>query len=131
MDRRNEDLRIYSGIAAIREIVETETLKCLEKLRSSVRPELASRTEHPRLDPHRNEFATEKNGGLNMIHTTGSNAHLRKLARVTGSLAPLEESSAFPDEDQFYKYFDMQAIPPDLCDAAGTVGSPMSHRPAG
>jgi len=56
--RSNEDLRIYSGIgdamsAAIQEIVETGTLKSLEKLRSSVSPELASLTEHPRLDPQR------------------------------------------------------------------------------
>ena len=56
--RSNEDLRIYAGIGeaisgAIREIVETGTLRTLEKLRSSVSPELASLTAHPRLDPRR------------------------------------------------------------------------------
>lgn len=56
--RSNEDLRIYAGIgeaisAAIREIVETGTLRTLEKLRASVSPELASLTDHPRLDPRR------------------------------------------------------------------------------
>jgi DNA polymerase (family X) len=56
--RNNEDLRVYSGIgdamsAAIREIVETGTLRSLEKLRSSVSPELASLSQHPRLDPRR------------------------------------------------------------------------------
>jgi DNA polymerase (family 10) len=249
--RSNEDLRIYSGIgdamsAAIREIVETGTLKSLEKLRSSVSPELASLSEHPRLDPRRVlriykklkissiesltaalasgeleqvfgarmaqhvrlglvetetillyhahpiaeaikkfllktagaeraeavgeyrrlvetinrfdflvqtpdfdslveamkryggrtpllessatiatytlssgpllciELATEKHWGPSMIRTTGSNAHLHKLARVTGSFASLEKSRAFPDEDEFYKHFGMQTIPPEL-----------------
>ena len=56
--RGNEDLRVYGGIgdaisAAIHEIVETGTLRSLEKLRSSVSPELASLTEYPRLDPKR------------------------------------------------------------------------------
>jgi len=56
--RNNEDLRIYAGIGeaisgAIREIVETGTLKTLEKLRSSVSPELASLIDYPRLDPRR------------------------------------------------------------------------------
>lgn len=56
--RSNEDLRVYAGIGeaisgAIREIVETGSLKTLEKLRSNVSPELASVTEHPRLDPKR------------------------------------------------------------------------------
>lgn len=249
--RSNEDLRIYSGIgdamsAAIREVVETGTLKSLEKLRSNVSPELASLTEHPRLDPHRVlriykklkissiesltaaleigelervfgarmaqhvrlglvetetillyhahpiaeairnfllkkagaerveavgeyrrlvetisrfdflvqtpnfdllveamkryggrtpliesnattatytlssgpflciELATEKQWGLSMIRTTGSSAHLRKLVRFTGSLGSLATSQAFPDEDQFYKHFGMQTIPPEF-----------------
>jgi DNA polymerase (family 10) len=56
--RSNEDLRVYAGIGeaisgAIREIVETGSLKTLEKLSSSVSPELASLTEYPRLDPKR------------------------------------------------------------------------------
>ena len=56
--RSNADLRIYSGIgdaisAAIREIVETGSLKSLEKLRSSATPELVELSAHPRLDPRR------------------------------------------------------------------------------
>ncbi len=56
--RSNEDLRVYSGIGeaisgAIREIVETGSLRTLEELRSSVSPEVATLTDHPRLDPQR------------------------------------------------------------------------------
>lgn len=56
--RSNADLRVYAGIGeaingAIREIVETGTLKTLEKLRSSASPELVSLIGHPRLDPQR------------------------------------------------------------------------------
>lgn len=56
--RSNEDLRVYAGIGeaisgAIREIVETGSLQTLEKLRSSVSPEVASLADHPRLDPKR------------------------------------------------------------------------------
>lgn len=56
--RSNENLRVYAGIgdaigAAIQEIVETGTLKSLEKLRAGVSPELAALTDYPRLDPRR------------------------------------------------------------------------------
>jgi DNA polymerase (family 10) len=56
--RGNADLRVYAGIgealsAAIREIVETGTLKSLEKLRSTASPELVELSAHPRLDPQR------------------------------------------------------------------------------
>src|SRR6185437_743817 len=56
--RSNADLRVYAGIgdaisAAIREIVETGTLKSLERLRSSATPELIELSAHPRLDPRR------------------------------------------------------------------------------
>jgi DNA polymerase (family X) len=56
--RCNEDLRVYVGIGeaisgAIREIVETGTLKSLEKLRATVSPELVSLSAYPRLDPRR------------------------------------------------------------------------------
>ena len=56
--RSNADLRVYAGIgeaisAALREIVETGTLKTLEKLRSTVNPELLELSAHPRLDPRR------------------------------------------------------------------------------
>ncbi len=251
MVRSNEDLRVYSGIgdamsAAIREIVETGTLKSLDKLKASVSPELASLTDHPRLDPQRvlriykklkiskiealqaalesgelerifgarmaqhvrlglvetetillyhanaiaeaiRRYLLKKAGakraevvgdyrrrvetisrfdflvqapdfpglieamkhyggrtpllessaahavyalssgpllclqlsdpehwGLNMIRTTGSAAHLHKLARVTGSLKSSQEGSSFADEDKFYTHFKMQVIPPEL-----------------
>jgi DNA polymerase (family 10) len=56
--RCNEDLRVYAGIGeaisgAIREIVETGTLKSLERLRSTVSPELVGLSNYPRLDPRR------------------------------------------------------------------------------
>ena len=56
--RSNADLRIYAGIGdaisgAVREIVETGTLKSLEKLRSNATPELVELSAHPRLDPRR------------------------------------------------------------------------------
>ncbi|HEV2136113.1 MAG TPA: PHP domain-containing protein [Terracidiphilus sp.] len=56
--RNNADLRVYAGIgeaisAAIREIVETGTLKTLEKLRAGASPELVELSAHPRLDPQR------------------------------------------------------------------------------
>lgn len=58
MVRNSADLRIYAGIGeaisgAIREIVETGTLKTLEKLRSNSSPELVELSAHPRLDPKR------------------------------------------------------------------------------
>jgi DNA polymerase (family 10) len=258
MVRNDEDLRVYSGIgeamsAAIREIVETGTLKSLEKLKASVSPELASLTDHPRLDPRRVlriykklkiasvdalraalhsgelerilgsrmaqhvrlglvetetillyhahaiaeairkyllkkagakraeavgdyrrcvetisrfdflvetpdftaviesmkqyggrtpllessavdavyalssgpllclELSDSEHWGLNMIRTTGSGAHLRKLARVTGSLKSLETSS-FPEEETFYTRFEMQAISPELREGNDEVG---------
>ncbi|HEX5233965.1 MAG TPA: PHP domain-containing protein [Silvibacterium sp.] len=56
--RSNSDLRVYSGIgpaisAAIREIIETGTLKSLEQLRSGASPELVELSAYPRLDPRR------------------------------------------------------------------------------
>ena len=56
--RSNGDLRVYPGIGeaisgAIREIVETGSLKSLEKLRSTATPELVELSEYPRLDPTR------------------------------------------------------------------------------
>jgi DNA polymerase (family 10) len=56
-----------------------------------------------------------------MIRTTGSGAHLRKLARVTGSLKSLEASS-FPEEEKFYTRFEMQAISPELREGNDEIG---------
>ncbi len=249
--RSNADLRVYGGIgeaisAAIREIVETGTLKSLDKLRSSASPELVGLSAHPRLDPQRvfriykklcistvealrsaldsgliertfgsrmalhvrhglvdtsvillyhahplcksiEEFllnkagaervqvagdyrrrveivgrldflihvhdfgkvveamksyggrtslvelrattasyslpsgpllclerVQKKNWGLALIRNTGSAAHLRKLSRITGSLAALENATSFSSEEAFYERFGMQYIPPEL-----------------
>jgi DNA polymerase (family X) len=256
--RSNADLRIYSGIgdaisAAIREIVETGSLKSLEKLRSSATPELVELSAHPRLDPRRVlriykklgistikelNFALENgqierifgvrmaqhvryglteiesillyhahslresiekfllgpcgaeraeavgdyrrrveiigrldflvqtrnfNGvveamqryggglplvestattsayslpsgpllclqrgdkkawGLGMIRTTGSDTHLRKLSRVTGSLSAIERGRKFQTEEEFYSHFEMQFIPPELREGLNEV----------
>ena len=56
--RIGSDLTEYAGIgqaisSALREIVLTGTLGKLEKLRSQASPELASISDHPRLDPRR------------------------------------------------------------------------------
>jgi DNA polymerase (family 10) len=56
--RDDEDLTRFPGFGkgfagAIREIVSTGALGSLDKLRSEVSPELASISEHPRLDPKR------------------------------------------------------------------------------
>ena len=56
--RSDADLRVYSGIGdaisgAIREIVQTGTLRSLEKLRSGASSELVELSAHPRLDPTR------------------------------------------------------------------------------
>lgn len=256
--RSNEDLRMYAGIGeaisgAIREIVETGSLRTLEKLRSSVSPELASLTDHPRLDPKRVlriykklkisgieelrsaleagelerifgvrmaqhvrmglvetetvllyhahtvvdavrkflltkagadqvevvgdyrrnvevisridvlvltkcfsevveamkrfggrtplleataetamyalsggpllciESGSKKNWGTDLIYGTGSASHLRKLSRVTGSLASLHESAAFATEAAFYEHFGLQFIPPELREGLNEV----------
>lgn len=57
---------------------------------------------------------TNKNWGLASIRSTGSIAHLRKLVRVTGSLTELDRKKSFESEDQFYRSFRMQFIPPEL-----------------
>jgi DNA polymerase (family 10) len=56
--RDGSDLTEYTGIGqaisgAIREIVLTGKLRKLEKLRSQASPELASMSDHPRLEPKR------------------------------------------------------------------------------
>jgi DNA polymerase (family 10) len=60
------------------------------------------------------ERCTKRNWGLALIRGTGSAAHLRKLSRVTGSLTSLESGPSLPNEEAFYKCFDMQFIPPEL-----------------
>jgi DNA polymerase (family X) len=59
------------------------------------------------------EHAATKDWGCALIRNTGSSAHLRKLGRVTGSLAA-GSSGSFPSEEAFYGHFGMQFIPPEL-----------------
>jgi DNA polymerase (family 10) len=52
--------------------------------------------------------------GTALIRATGSAVHLRKLTRITGSLAALEGAGSFASEEAFYQHFDMQFIPPEV-----------------
>lgn len=60
------------------------------------------------------ELAQKKNWGLSMIRGTGSVAHLRKLTRITGRLSDFDSAGSFASEEDFYKRFSMQFIPPEL-----------------
>src|SRR5579859_2481591 len=51
------------------------------------------------------EAATRKNWGLSLVLCTGNQAHLRKLAAVTGSLTALEAKGPFPTEEALYSKF--------------------------
>lgn len=58
--------------------------------------------------------ASPDNWGLSMIECTGSKAHLRKLAAVTGSLKSLKVKGPFPEEADFYRKFGLTFIEPEL-----------------
>lgn len=58
------------------------------------------------------QLAGKKDWGLQMVVGTGSPAHLKKLADVTGSLRGQQPS--FPTEQAFYKKFGLQYIEPEL-----------------
>ena len=60
------------------------------------------------------DAATRKNWGLSLVRCTGSQAHLRKLAAVTGSLAALEAKGPFPTEVALYREFGLSFIEPEL-----------------
>lgn len=59
-------------------------------------------------------LAENKTWGLSLIRHTGSKAHLRKLAAVTGSLSALRKTVALSSEESFYQHFDLEFIPPEL-----------------
>ena len=59
------------------------------------------------------QLAGTKNWGLQMVACTGSEAHLNKLAAVTGKLRGLREAP-FPTEQVFYRTFGLQFIEPEL-----------------
>jgi DNA polymerase (family X) len=52
--------------------------------------------------------------GLSLVRGTGSAAHLRKLTRVTGSLSGAGKARSFPSEEDLYRHFRMEFIPPEL-----------------
>ena len=60
------------------------------------------------------KLAAPGNWGLSMIECTGSKAHLRKLAAVTGSLKSLKVKGPFPEEADFYRKFGLAFIEPEL-----------------
>ncbi len=60
------------------------------------------------------DAATRKNWGLSLVRCTGSQAHLRKLAVVTGSLPALEAKGPFPTEQSLYSKFGLSFIEPEL-----------------
>jgi DNA polymerase (family 10) len=65
----------------------------------------------PRL---RINLADTGNWGLSLIQNTGSKAHMRKLAAVTGNLTSIEANSSFATEQCFYDRFKMAFIDPVL-----------------
>ena len=54
------------------------------------------------------------NWGISLIQSTGSQAHLKKLAAVTGDLTSIEANSSFATEQCFYDRFKMAFIDPVL-----------------
>lgn len=86
--RSNADLRIYGGIGeaisgAIREIVETGSLRTLEKLRSNSSPELVELSAHPRLDPRR-VLRVYKKLGINSVAALSSALESGQIEQVFG-----------------------------------------------
>ena len=60
------------------------------------------------------DAASRKNWGLSLLRCTGSKAHLRKLAAVTGSMAAVEKKGPFPTEEALYSKFGLSFIEPEL-----------------
>jgi DNA polymerase (family X) len=60
------------------------------------------------------DAASSKNWGLSLVRCTGSQAHLRKLAAVTGTLPALEAKGPFPSEEALYRKFGLSFIEPEL-----------------
>jgi DNA polymerase (family 10) len=86
--RNNADLHVYAGIGdaiggAIREIVETGSLKMLEQLRSSASSELIGLSAHPRLDPRR-VLRVYKKLGISTIEDLQSALEHGQIERTLG-----------------------------------------------
>jgi DNA polymerase (family 10) len=60
------------------------------------------------------DLAETGNWGLSLIRCTGSKAHLKKLAAITGNLTSLEANGTFRTEQSFYDRFNMAFIEPEL-----------------
>jgi DNA polymerase (family X) len=58
--------------------------------------------------------ASQENWGLALIRCTGSKAHLRKLAGVTGSVTALNLKGPLPTEEALYTKFGLSFIEPEL-----------------
>ena len=87
--RNDSDLTMYAGIgkgisAAIREIVLTGTLKKLDELRSTVKPEISGIAEYPRLDPKR-ILRVYKKLGISTIEGLRAALESGELERIVGS----------------------------------------------
>ena len=59
-------------------------------------------------------FASRALWGHSLIACTGSQAHLKKLSAVTGSLKALKEQASFPTENDLYRRFGLDFIEPEL-----------------
>jgi DNA polymerase (family 10) len=82
------DLTRYAGIgeaiaAAIREIVQTGTLRKLETLRAQASPELASISQYPRLDPKR-VLRVYKKLGISSVEELRGNLESGEIERLMG-----------------------------------------------
>ena len=60
------------------------------------------------------DLAERRNWGLSLIQGTGSEAHLKKLRKITGSLSALKLTASFPSERSFYDHFGLRFIDPEL-----------------
>ena len=60
------------------------------------------------------QTATPENWGTALVLCTGSKAHLRKLAAVTGSPSAIKSKGPFATEEAFYTKFGLSFIQPEL-----------------
>jgi DNA polymerase (family 10) len=71
--------------------------------------------------------AMKENWGLSLIRCTGSKAHLRKLAGVTGALESLKSRGPFPTESHLYQEFGLSFIEPELREGHDEVKQAAQH----
>jgi DNA polymerase (family 10) len=73
------------------------------------------------------DHATKENWGLSLVRCTGSKAHLRKLAGVTGALESLRSRGPFPTENHLYNEFGLSFIEPELREGHDEVNQAAQH----